>query len=58
MCGGCRVLVGGETKFACVDGPDFDGLKVDFEMLMKRQSMFKEEEKNHVCNIGLEEGHR
>lgn len=58
MCGGCRVLVGGETKFACVDGPDFDGLKVDFDMLMKRQSMFKEEEKNHVCNIGLEEGHR
>ncbi len=58
MCGGCRVLVGGETKFACVDGPDFDGLLVDFDMLMKRQSMFKEEEKNHACKIGLEEGNK
>jgi len=53
MCGGCRVLVGGETKFACVDGPDFDGLQVDFDMLMNRQSMFKEEEEVHNCKIGL-----
>ncbi len=51
MCGGCRVLVGDKTKFACVDGPDFDGFLVDFDMLMTRQSMFKEEE--HKCNIGL-----
>jgi len=57
MCGGCRVLVGGETKFACVDGPDFDGLLVDFDMLTKRQGMFKEEEKNHECRIGLDGGH-
>jgi len=40
MCGGCRVEVGGETKFACVDGPEFDGHLVDFEMLMKRQKMY------------------
>lgn len=50
MCGGCRVTVGGETKFACVDGPDFDGFLVDFDQCMKRQTMFKEEE--HICKIG------
>lgn len=50
MCGGCRVTVGGETKFACVDGPDFDGFLVDFDECMKRQTMFKEEE--HKCKIG------
>ena len=36
MCGGCRVTVGGETKFACVDGPEFDGHQVDFDELMRR----------------------
>ena len=41
MCGGCRLSVGGETKFACVDGPDFDGFKVDFDEAMKRGSMYK-----------------
>lgn len=49
MCGGCRVTVGGETKFACVDGPDFDGFLVDFDECMKRQGMFKEEE--HTCKL-------
>ncbi len=44
MCGGCRVLVGGETKFACVDGPDFDGHQVDFVDLMNRLTRFKEDE--------------
>ena len=44
MCGGCRVTVGGETKFACVDGPDFDGFEVDFDQCMKRQTFFKKEE--------------
>ncbi|HBH95405.1 MAG TPA: sulfide/dihydroorotate dehydrogenase-like FAD/NAD-binding protein [Ruminococcaceae bacterium] len=44
MCGGCRVHVGGETKFACVDGPDFDGHQVDFDELMKRNSTYKEAE--------------
>jgi ferredoxin--NADP+ reductase len=41
MCGGCRLTVGGETKFACVDGPDFDGKKVDFDEAMKRAGMYK-----------------
>jgi len=45
MCGACRVEVGGETRFACVDGPDFDGHKVDFDLLMKRQQMYLDEEK-------------
>ncbi len=45
MCGACRVTVGGETKFACFHGPDFDGHKVDFENLMKRQKMFAKEER-------------
>jgi len=59
MCGGCRVSVGGKSKFACVDGPDFDGHKVDFDELMKRQAMYKEVEKmayDHYlekCKIGL-----
>lgn len=50
MCGSCRVEVGGETKFACVDGPEFDGHKVNFGELMARQSLFKEQEK-HACKI-------
>ncbi len=45
MCGGCRVKVGGEVKFACVDGPDFDGHKVDFDDLTKRLRRYAEEEK-------------
>lgn len=45
MCGACRVSVGGETKFACFHGPDFDGHLVDFDTLMKRQKMFVKEEK-------------
>lgn len=53
MCGGCRLTVGGETKFACVDGPDFDGHAVDFDEAIRRQRMYKSEEKNsaeaHVC---------
>ena len=52
MCGGCRVTVGGETKFACVDGPDFDGFEVDFGQCMKRQTFFKEEE--HECMMKLQ----
>lgn len=44
MCGGCRVLVDGEPKFACVDGPEFDAHKVNFENLLKRQSMYKDAE--------------
>ena len=44
MCGACRVIVGDEVKFACVDGPEFDGHKVDFDQAMKRQTMYKTEE--------------
>ena len=51
MCGCCRVLVGTETKFACVEGPEFDGHLVDFDLLMKRQAMYKREE--HECNLKL-----
>ena len=54
MCGGCRVKVGGETKFACVDGPDFDGHQVDFDELMKRNTFYKEREsadRSHVCRL-------
>jgi ferredoxin--NADP+ reductase len=57
MCGGCRVQVGDETKFACVDGPEFDGHLVDFKALMSRQRMYRDlesQEKDHVCNIGLD----
>ncbi len=45
MCGGCRVEVGGETKFCCVDGPEFDGADVNFDLLMERQRMYPDEEK-------------
>ena len=54
MCGGCRLTVGGETKFACVDGPEFDGHLVDFDSAMKRGGMYKEtERKRHeeTCNL-------
>ena len=51
MCGGCRVIVGTETKFACVEGPEIDGHLVDFDLLMKRQAMYKREE--HECNLKL-----
>ncbi len=55
MCGGCRLTVGGETKFACVDGPDFDGHLVDFDEAMARGRMFRPEEaearKKHLCRL-------
>ena len=51
MCGCCRVTVDGVTRYACVDGPDFDGHKVDFDELMRRNSTYKEEEKAHVCRL-------
>lgn len=59
MCGGCRVQVGDETKFACVDGPEFDGHLVDFAGLRERQAMFREQEaveRDHICKIGLGRG--
>ena len=55
MCGGCRLTVGGETKFACVDGPEFDGHLVDFDEAMKRSRMYSAEEKlskeKHICRM-------
>jgi len=51
MCGGCRLTVGGETKFACVDGPDFDGHLVDFDEAMMRGARYKTEEE-HSCRLG------
>ena len=51
MCGGCRVRVGGEIKYACVDGPDFDGHQVDFNELVRRNSTYNEAEKQHVCRL-------
>lgn len=50
MCGGCRVTIGDETKFACVDGPDFDGFLVDFDECLSRQNYYKEEEA-HICRL-------
>jgi NAD(P)H-flavin reductase len=50
MCGCCRVSVGGQTKFACVDGPDFDGHQVDWDLLVNRQRVYADEEKKSVEN--------
>ena len=57
MCGGCRLTVGGETKFACVDGPDFDGHQVDFDEAMRRSAIYKPQEQAAIeahkehCNL-------
>lgn len=54
MCGGCRLSVGGETKFACVDGPDFDGFKVDWNLAVKRNQMYRDFEMHkheETCNL-------
>ena len=58
MCGGCRLTVGGETKFACVDGPDFDGQKVDWDLAVKRNQMYHDFEVHkheEVCNLFKQE---
>lgn len=56
MCGACRVTVAGKTRFACVEGPEFNGYDVDFDEAMRRQGMYKAEEaeamENHKCRIG------
>ncbi|MEI6125158.1 MAG: sulfide/dihydroorotate dehydrogenase-like FAD/NAD-binding protein [Pseudomonadota bacterium] len=60
MCGGCRASVNGQNKFTCVDGPEFDGHKVDFDGLMQRLNAYKEDERtsteefNHTCKIGVD----
>jgi ferredoxin--NADP+ reductase len=59
MCGGCRLTVSGETKFACVDGPDFDGFAVDFDEAMERSSMYRDFERHAYeasCNLFKKEG--
>jgi ferredoxin--NADP+ reductase len=62
MCGGCRVEVGGKTKFVCVDGPEFDGHEVNFDLMMKRLGAYKAQEQRahqeyleHKCKIGLDD---
>ena len=62
MCGGCRVEVDGKAKFVCVDGPEFDGHKVNFDLMMKRLAAYKDQEqkaheayKKHRCKIGLDD---
>lgn len=61
MCGGCRVEVGGKAKFVCVDGPEFDGHKVNFDLMLRRLDAYKEQERaahrsynKHRCKIGLD----
>jgi ferredoxin--NADP+ reductase len=61
MCGGCRVEIDGKPKFVCVDGPEFDGHKVNFDLMMKRLNAYKDQEqkayeqyKKHKCKIGLD----
>jgi len=59
MCGGCRVDVGGQQRFVCVDGPEFDGHQVDFDLLMKRQATYRDQERaalerfvrDHECRL-------
>ncbi len=54
MCGGCRVSVGGKTKFVCVDGPEFDAHQVDWDLMLKRMGAFKPQEaaaRDHICNL-------
>jgi len=54
MCGGCRVIIGGESKFVCVDGPEFDGQDVNWDELIQRNSFYKEQEKKdtaHICRL-------
>jgi len=65
MCGGCRVEVGGKPKFVCVDGPEFDGHLVNFDLMMKRLAAYHKQEQQaheqyekHKCKIGLDEGRR
>lgn len=61
MCGACRVTVGGRTRFACVEGPEFDGHQVDFDQALRRSGMYRtieqrlkdKQEQDHKCNIGL-----
>ncbi|MCA9263200.1 MAG: sulfide/dihydroorotate dehydrogenase-like FAD/NAD-binding protein [Planctomycetales bacterium] len=56
MCGGCRVLVGGQTKFACVDGPEFDAHEVDFQTLIQRNSLYRPQEQAAIHELATHPG--
>ena len=60
MCGGCRVIVGGQVRFACVDGPEFPGDRVDFDSLARRLGTYRDKERHDLdaCKIGLDSSHR
>jgi len=51
MCGGCRVMIDGKSEFACVDGPEFDGHKVDFSVLVQRNAMYREAEQRSMAEF-------
>ena len=53
MCGACRLTVGGEVKFACIDGPDFDAHKIDFDEVINRTKIYKDEERRRSENCNL-----
>ena len=54
MCGGCRVLVDNKSEFACVDGPEFDASRVNFDVLMQRNNMYREQEKQSIERLQAE----
>lgn len=56
MCGCCRLTVGGQTKYACIDGPEFDGHLVDFDEAILRSKTYKEQENEHLCNLRRQYG--
>ena len=56
MCGGCRVTVGGKTRFVCVDGPEFDAHQVEWDQMTRRAASFRPQEaeaRNHICKAGI-----
>jgi len=58
MCGGCRVLVDGKSEFACVDGPEFEAQRVDFELLVQRNAMYREAERKSMAQFQREPNHQ
>jgi 2-polyprenylphenol hydroxylase and related flavodoxin oxidoreductases len=58
MCGGCRVTIGGKTKFVCVDGPEFDGHEVDWNNMLQRMGAFKPQEQEALHRFGANDGHK
>jgi len=58
MCGGCRVTIGGKTKFVCVDGPEFDGHEVDWNNMLQRMGAFKPQEQESLHRFGANDGHK